>query len=1040
MQRTNFLFRGKATLAALAFAALLHAADASTLTVNTTTDDGSGTCTQTKCTLRDAILHASLNDQITFSLPANSTVALTSGPLSITTNIVIKGPGAGLLTIARSSAAGIAHFRILNIPVGTRLDLSGVTISNGLDDTGDGVGGIHNLGILSVTACTISGNTSTTGAGGILNSGTLSVNNSTISGNSASFRGGAIYNIVSNNGDLANVTITNSTISDNTAHATGGGIANVGNGPKLTISNCTISGNTASGGGAIYNNSTDSTDGLTITNSTISGNTASSTVGGSGGGIYIESGRTCKLTSSIVAKNTGPIGPDIYNSGTASTVTSQGYNLIGNNQNTNMTATTGDQIGTPANPIDPLLDPLHDNGGPTQTQKLLTNSPAIDKGTSGGSTSDQRGFTRPVDTPIANASDGSDIGAYEVQADEMAAGCASVIVTNVNDAGTGSLRGVITAACGGSTITFARNVRGAINLTSGELALNKNLIINGPGANLLTVQRSASASTNFRIFHITGNFRDAISGLTISNGAGPADASGNKGGGILNSGGTLTLSNDTVSLNTAIGGNGGGIYSSGTLNVSGSTISGNKIDSPTPGSGGGIFNFGGTITVTNSTISGNSALSGPGGTAGTTDHGGGIYSNTGTVTIVSSTITANNADNGGGILGENGASFSAASTIIARNTSPKGPDSNGSLRLDGYDLLGTNAQTTLLGQDDTDQVGTPASPIDPLLGPLQDNGGPTLTHALQPGSPALDKGSAGATSTAPARTTDQRGLPRPSDNPGISNATFGDGSDIGAFELQVSALVNLSTRLKVETGDNVLFAGLIVTGAQPKKVIVRALGPSVQAPGILADPILELYQGNTLLETNDNWVDSPNKQAIIDSTVAPTNNLESAIVRTLPANATTYTAIVRGVNNGTGIGVVEIYDLDSSADSKLANISTRGLVQTGDDVLIAGTIVVGEADQKLLICALGPSLSVQGPLSDPTLELRDSSGTVVASNDNWVDSPDKQAIMDTGAAPPNNLESAIIHTVSANGAIYTAVVRGVNSSTGVAVVEVFALN
>jgi CSLREA domain-containing protein len=1035
MRRTNFLFRGKATLAALAFAALLHAADASTLTVNTTTDDGSGTCTQTKCTLRDAILQASLNDQITFSLPGNSTVALTSGPLSITTNIAIKGPGAGLLTIARSSAPGIAHFRILNIPVGTRFDLSGVTISNGLDDTGDGVGGIHNLGILSVTACVISGNTSTTGAGGIFNSGTLTINNSTISGNSASFRGGGVLN----DGDGAVATVTNSTISGNSAHATGGGIVN-GNGgnpntAKLTISNTTISGNTASAGGGIYNNSTDPTVGLTIANSTVSGNTATSTVGGSGGGIYNDNaGKTCKLMSSIVAKNTGPIGPDIYNGGT---VTSQGYNLIGNNQNTNMTATTGDQIGTPAAPIDPLLGSLGDNGGPTQTQALLLNSPAIDKGNSGGSTSDQRGFTRPVDTlAITNAGDGTDIGAYEVQPDQLA-GCPSTVVDNLTDNGTGSLRFVIAGACGGSTITFAAAVRGTINLTSGELVLNKNLIINGPGANLLTVQRSnAPGTSNFRVFHITGNFRDTISGLTISNGAGPADASGNRGGGILNSGGTLTLSNDTVSLNSAIGGNGGGIYSSGTLNVSGSTISGNKIDSSTPGSGGGIFNFGGTITVTNSTISGNSAVS----SGGTTDHGGGIYSNTGTVTIVSSTITANNADNGGGILGENGATFGAASTIIARNTSPNGPDSNGSLRLDGYTLLGNNAQTTLFGQDDTDQIGTPAAPIDPLLGPLQDNGGPTLTHALQPGSPALDKGSARATSTAPARTTDQRGLSRPSDNPGIANQVFGDGSDIGAFELQVSALVNLSTRLKVETGDNVLFAGLIVTGTQPKKVIVRALGPSVQAPGILADPILELYQGNTLLETNDNWVDSPNKQAIIDSTVAPTNNLESAIVRILPANATTYTAIVRGVNNGTGIGVVEIYDLDSSADSKLANISTRGLVQTGDDVLIAGTIVVGEAAQKLLICALGPSLTVPGPLSDPTLELRDSSGTVVVANDNWVDSPDKQAIMDTGAAPPNNLESAIIHTVSANGAIYTAVVRGVNSSTGVAVVEVFALN
>jgi hypothetical protein len=168
--------------------------------------------------------------------------------------------------------------------------------------------------------------------------------------------------------------------------------------------------------------------------------------------------------------------------------------------------------------------------------------------------------------------------------------------------------------------------------------------------------------------------------------------------------------------------------------------------------------------------------------------------------------------------------------------------------------------------------------------------------------------------------------------------------------------------------------------------------------------------------------------------------LESAIVATLPANGSGYTAIVRGVNNGTGIGVVEAYDLDRTVDSKLANISTRGLVQTGDDVLIAGTIVVGQAPQKVLVEALGPSLSVPGKLEDPILELRDVNGTLLDSNDNWVDSPNKQAIIDTTIPPSNDLESAIIATLPAGGAQYTAIVRGVNGTTGVAVVEVFALN
>src|SRR5205807_6337221 len=223
-----------------------------------------------------------------------------------------------------------------------------------------------------------------------------------------------------------------------------------------------------------------------------------------------------------------------------------------------------------------------------------------------------------------------------------------------------------------------------------------------------------------------------------------------------------------------------------------------------------------------------------------------------------------------------------------------------------------------------------------------------------------------------------------------------------------------------------------------KKVIIRALGPSVPVPGTLADPTLELYQGNTLLESNDNWVDSPNKQAIIDSTIPPSNNLEAAIVRTLAANSTGYTAIVRGANNGTGIGVVEAYDLDRTVDSKLANISTRGFVQTGDNVLIAGTIILGHAPQKVIIRAIGPSLNVPGKLADPTLELHDANGGILESNDNWVDSPNKQAIIDSTIPPTNNMESAIVRTLAP--ANYTAIVRGVNNTTGIAVVEVYALN
>jgi hypothetical protein len=245
----------------------------------------------------------------------------------------------------------------------------------------------------------------------------------------------------------------------------------------------------------------------------------------------------------------------------------------------------------------------------------------------------------------------------------------------------------------------------------------------------------------------------------------------------------------------------------------------------------------------------------------------------------------------------------------------------------------------------------------------------------------------------------------------------------------------------VETGGDALIGGFIIAGTQTKKVIVRAIGPSLGLADQLANPTLELRDSTgELLDSNDNWVDSPNKQAIIDSGLAPTNDLESAIIATLAANGSAYTGIVRGVANSTGIGVVEAYDLNISPDSKLANISTRGFVQTGDNVLIAGTIVVGQASQKVIIRALGPSLSVPEKLADPILELRDANGALVQENDNWVDSPNKQAIIDSTIPPANDLESAIVATLPSNGAQYTAIVRGVGNTTGVAVVEVYALN
>jgi hypothetical protein len=243
----------------------------------------------------------------------------------------------------------------------------------------------------------------------------------------------------------------------------------------------------------------------------------------------------------------------------------------------------------------------------------------------------------------------------------------------------------------------------------------------------------------------------------------------------------------------------------------------------------------------------------------------------------------------------------------------------------------------------------------------------------------------------------------------------------------------------VETGENVLIGGFIVTGTQPKKVIVRAIGPSLSSffPGALADPVLELRDSSgALIGSNDNWR-SDQEAEIIATTVAPSDDLESAIVAILPANGSNYTAIVRGANDGTGIGVVEAYDLDRTVNSKLANISTRGLVQTGDNVMIGGMIVLGQDPLRVIVRAIGPSLPVSGALGDPTLELRDGNGGLLAANDNWR-SDQEAEIIATTIPPSDNLESAIVRNLAPGN--YTAIVRGSNDTTGIAVVEAYALN
>jgi hypothetical protein len=432
------------------------------------------------------------------------------------------------------------------------------------------------------------------------------------------------------------------------------------------------------------------------------------------------------------------------------------------------------------------------------------------------------------------------------------------VVTNTNDSGAGSLRQAISEACPGGTITFANTVTGTIALTSGELDLDENLTIQGPGAGVLAI----NGGTTFRIFNV-GSVNPAvnvtISGLTITNGE-PGEFG--FGGGICSSStGTVNVTNCTISGNTSNAGFGGGIdnQGTGTVNVLTSTVSGNTVNDGGSGAfGGGICNTGtGTINVTRSTVSGNIATSG-----GNRAFGGGVFNNNGggavnvtnstvqgntasgssgsfgggvydgfsgsTVNITDSTISGNTAATGGGVA--TGNVMNVKDTIIAVNGA--GPDavSFGTLTSQGYNLVGNGDGTPFINGVNHDLVGSTATPLDPKLGPLQNNGGPTLTMALLTGSPAIDQGAAATDpATSASITTDQRGLTRPVDFPAIPNAAGGNGSDIGAFEVQIV----FDTCIKDNTNGN-LFQFNSTTGAY--QFTVCSTGFTLTGTGVITRP------------------------------------------------------------------------------------------------------------------------------------------------------------------------------------------------------------
>ncbi len=258
--------------------------------------------------------------------------------------------------------------------------------------------------------------------------------------------------------------------------------------------------------------------------------------------------------------------------------------------------------------------------------------------------------------------------------------------------------------------------------------------------------------------------------------------------------------------------------------------------------------------------------------------------------------------------------------------------------------------------------------------------------------------------------------------------------------------LNVSVRALVGTGSDVGFTGFINAGTAPKKVILRGMGPSLQqsgVTGVLPDPVLELHGSDgSLITSNNDWKENTAQAQtdIMNNQLAPPSDLESAIVSTLQPGS--YTAILKGQGNATGVGLVEVYDVERTSASRLANISGRALVQTGNNLLFAGFVVgnnIGAA--KVVLRGIGPSLTQAGvtnPLSDPTLEVRDSNAALVIANDNWQESSSQAAqISAAGLAPSDPLESAIATSLLPGS--YTAIVGGKNGGVGIGVVEVYNL-
>ncbi len=729
--------------------------------------------------LREAIDYSNVKagaDAISFADNVRGTITLNGTQLPIVTGeLAIAGPGSSQITIDANSKS-----RILQVSSAGKLTLSGLSLTRG--DSGGGTSGgsgdfnggsaIISDGTLVLIQVNLSGNNNTAVGGAIRSSGTLTLVDSILNSNSCYRDGGAIYNT----GDLM---ILRSSFNGNRSVITSGGA--ISNGGTATIIDSTFGNNSADGdfsgsssntsasGGAIISGGTLNMRGCTLSGNKIATRTNGTFCGGaiciSGGTFKIES---CTITDNFAGEGKGS-GLSVNGTGTvhntiiagnrnsdvdgAGALTSSGYNLIGRGSAAAAFNRTGDQNGV----TDPKLGPLADNGGSTQTREPQPGSPAIDKGDTPLAT-DQRGLPRP-----RGAAD--DIGASEVQTvtPPPPSEKPSLIVTTTQDVvandGKTSLREAMiyaNAKVGADTISFARRVRGTIALASPLPPITDDLMINGPGAPLLAVDGGGKT----RLFRVERGVSAEISYLTLSGARHDAsDTAGGSAGAVYNAG-NLTLRQ--LALINNLGVEGGAVANAGgSLQVVGCQISGNRATNR----GGGLLNDNGTLLVLNSTISNNLAI------GRAAQSGGGGVSSFGAdanATLEYVTMTGNRApyiagNARAGVWIESGV-FVPHNSIFYGNGRGDLQIGNGTLISTGYNLIGKTGSASALAS--TDRIG-----LDPNLGALTDNGGPTQTQALWPGSPAINAGDPNV-----GNGSDQRGL-------GFARLRGGR-IDIGAFEVQ----------------------------------------------------------------------------------------------------------------------------------------------------------------------------------------------------------------------------------------------------------------